>query len=706
MKKSILILFLVACATIVSQAQGPITKGDKAFEALAFEKAIQHYKKAEEGGMGNAHVHARLGESFRLVNRPAEAAAEFERLMSYKHDPIYDLRYGQVLMALGNYEAAEPLLESYQQKNPREERVNNLLVACRKIGQLETDAGRFKLVHTNINSSASDFGPVLHDGQLYFSSARKASAFRFSWDGTDFLDLFSAKYKGSPRLGKPEALATRLNSRFHEAIPAFSKDGQRMLFTRNNFHRGKLGFAKDQTIKLKIYEAKLKGKRWKVKGEFPYNSDEYSVGHPTFSTSGDTVYFASDMPGGQGGVDIYYSVANGENWDKPVNLGPTINTEGDEMFPWKGDGKQLVFASNGHKGLGGLDLFEVQLDGKSEVENLGAPINSVADDFQLVMDEAKGIGFFTSNREGGLGADDIYSFKIQEMVVGNVVAEHTGEPLEDVTVSVIGTRHEIGRQLTDGKGDFHQGIAKGAYFLTFTKDGYETHSQKIMVKAGEKPDPLFVQLKPNKDCEDAFVKLEGKTLKGGNVKPGTRIVVKMDDVVVESDENGEFEMPLAKGLDYTVAIDEPGLSEPVVKSLSVPLENPDPVYPVELDFDLKDTSQPFFIIYYDLDKSKIRKYDARPELDRVAAFMQRRQDVKVELSSHTDARASKYYNIALSQRRAEEAFAYLVSKGIEKDRLQFKWFGEEKPVNKCVDGTACSEEEHQLNRRTEFRLVD
>lgn len=694
-----------SCGTSFSQRQ--LVKGERAFEELSFAKAIRHFEKAVEKGSPDSRVLARLGDSYMEVNRPSVASRYYKQLMAYSHEPIYDLRYGQALMAKGAHREALTYLERYRKSNPQEARVNNLIHACEQRIALSLDDGRFMLVPTNINSSASDFGPVLHEGALYFSSSRKKSKFKFNWDESDYLDLFSATYSGSPRLGTPETLEKNINTRFHEATPCIFDGGRRMLFTRNNFHKGVVGFSDGRKINLKLYEAEWDGKKWKVQGEFPYNNEEYSTGHPSVTKGADTLFFASDMPGGEGGVDLYACFRRGEGWSKPVNLGPSINTEGDEMFPWVDDSGKLYFSSTGHPGLGGLDLFVIDLARSSqEVQRLPVPLNSMGDDFQITIDKDRRMGFFTSNREGGEGGDDILAFRILAKVKGVVVEKGTEKPLNGVEVSIVDARREVGKSMTEKDGEFEQGLPDGLFWMVVEKDGYEKHTQKIRIDGDrDAPRHVEIQLKPKDECVASSVTVKGKTLKKGALEPGTRVKIMVKDTFLVSNADGEFDLPLPKGFKYTLLVDEPGLAQPSIQELDIPAESEELEIPVQLEFDISDPATPFFIIYYDLDKSDIRKFDAQPELDRVVAFMKRKPEVRVRISSHTDSRASKLYNIGLSKRRAKETVDYLVENGIDPVRLERDWHGEEDLTNRCGDNVPCDEGEHQANRRTEFRVI-
>lgn len=698
-----LCLVLVACSPTRTAKQG-----HKAFENLSYFKAIEKYQKAIEKGAGDDFIRQRLGDSYRLTNDMAMAEKIYMQVVKRDHEPEYQLYYGQSLMSMGKYDKALVHLNNFKDLRPDDDRADNLASACERILEMTQNHGLYDIVRTNVNTEHADFGPSFYQDRVIFSSARTRKRTLFSWNRTNFLDLFEAKYRGSANLGEVNDLGSNINSRFHEAITTYTPDGETMYFTRNNFHKGKVGFSQEKVIKLKIYEAKLKGKKWKKTAEFPYNSKEYSVGHPSLTKVGDRMYFASDMPGGQGGVDIYYTDRKGDSWGKPVNLGTEINTEGDEMFPWVSPEGELYYASNGLPGLGGLDLFLAtgkSGDVMSNPMNLGVPLNSSGDDFQLIVDEERGMGFFTSNRSGGKGDDDIYAFRKNQLFEALVIDSITREPIKGVKAEITDIRSRVVTAYSEGSGHFQSGIPRNQNFLiTLTKEGYEVRKQKTTAQQVANEFPLVYEMVRVENCDPVAITLNGKVLEGQNLVPGATVKIQVKEFIVTTDENGELSVPLPPGFDFVVSLDEPGAINPKDIELTTKGIDKTTEIPVELAFDKKGDESPFFIIYYNYDKHNIRPYDARPELDRVYDYMARKPAIKVRLSSHTDSRASNAYNVTLSKNRATEAFDYLVSRGIEQNRLKFEWHSEDDLVNGCRDGVKCSEEDHQLNRRTEFYL--
>ena len=498
----------------------------------------------------------------------------------------------------------------------------------------------------------------------------------------------------------------------------FNAESTEVFITRNNFDNtkrtGKVGKSEDNIVKLKLYIARVDGDKWIEEQEFQYNNDEYSVGHAALSPDGNLLYFVSDMPGGFGGTDLYVSERVGGTWLAPKNLGPEINTEGDEMFPWMAEDGTLYFASTGHGGLGGLDIFRVKGEpGSWEApKNMGAPINSPQDDFGLIRlkgDNTK--GYFTSNRIGGRGSDDIYSFKDNGVfLVGVVIDRKTEEPICDATVELRLGKDVKGRAETECDGAFEfVVVAEKVYSLKGCADGYKCNdgvkASTVGLVAG---DTVFVVIPLDKE-ED--VKLEVLVIDRKTREPigGSSVVVKSrcDNTEQKGTSNaaGMSYYDAKIDCDYPISATAtgymPGSTE--VTTVGVPANSTVKAI-VELDREIDD--KPVLLdIYYDFDKWNIRVPESETELFKLLAFLNENAGTIVEIGSHTDARASFDYNIRLSQRRAQSVVDWLAARGISKDRMRAVGYGESKPVNHCVDNVKCTEEEHQRNRRTEFRVI-
>jgi len=486
----------------------------------------------------------------------------------------------------------------------------------------------------SFNSTESDFGTFSRGGDLYFASSRRdaVSGDTYGWNEEPWLDLFVVQ--GDNELSVPTRLKGDVNTKFHESSLVFSTDYKKdtiIYFTRNNFFAKKEGYGAFDEINLKIYSAKIVDGEWTENRGLRVNSDYYSTGHPAVSPDRKRLYFTSDRPGGYGGTDIYYSEIHDRGGvGSPINAGPIVNTEGNEMFPFINEEGKLFFSSDGHVGFGQLDVFSTISNEEGEIVdviNLGTPINSSSDDFGY-YGLANGIdGYVSSNREGGMGGDDIYKFKFTPAldVEGYITDGVNEQPLDSVHIKLFDqkTNTLVAQVVTDETGYYRFPVnRKTTYMVEAVR---KTHPHKsIYFNTSETP-----------------------------------ITQKMirKDIVLE------------------------------------------PVLDLKLLADLNK-------IYFDFNKSDIRP-DAALELDKVIRVMtQTYTDMIIKLEAHTDPVGSHNYNDGLSQRRAKSTYEYLIANGISEDRIvSYKGFGKRKPINHCTSKKDCSPEELELNRRTEFPIV-
>lgn len=705
-----LLVFGLFTLGVIVPLNAQLKRADRKFDRFLYAKAAPLYLKALKKDPANWDVIDKVGDTYRLLNDSKNAEYWFSKAVKNGSGRAENLLYyGQALMNNGKWEAAVPFLEKYTAKKADDPIGQRALASAKDYQSFMRDSSLYSIRHLDINTADADFGTSYNGSEVIYASAKKQGRFIFGWTGRPFLDLYQAPIQGL-KLGDPVALKGKVNSRYHEGGQTLSPDKNVMFFSRNNYVKGKVRQSKEGVIRLKTFRAELSKGKWKKIKEIPFNSDEYSVGHPALSPDGKILYFVSDMPGGEGGTDIYAAKVDIENgtWGKPVNLGPTVNTKGNEMFPWVSKAGTFYFASNGHEGLGGLDIFEAKnfQTSTEEIINLGYPINSPKDDFALIYDESRGEGFFSSNRTGGTGDDDIYGFSKKKVLRGIVVDAVTGEPLENSRVELFDVRSFQDLSRTDEKGNFALGIdpSKG-YRVVASKEGYKESKLPISAKGAASDADVVIRIPLEKvaDCNTTYT-LEGLVHNDeGKVLPGTKVKVLMKEVVVVADDEGKITLPLMPNSDYQVMVDDPNGKAKVYDVTTKGLPDGAKV-PVDININAMDSGKVFYIIYYNFDKHDIRDGDARPELDRVVKFMLSNPLVKVELTSHTDCRASDAYNEKLSRNRAIEAYNYITNHGVEKDRLSYAWKGEKELTNGCADGVECSEEEHQRNRRTEFRI--
>ncbi len=390
--KKLIFTFLTAtivCGAVFGQS-AKLKKADENMEALNYQAAIQMYNEVLEKD-DDPQAKINIAECYRKVNDPSNAEYWYGQVVRLPQaEPIHKLYYGQMLQRNGKCDLAKEWFEKYVNDVPGDMRGQYLLQACDYVDELRTkNSGIFEIAHMSFNSNLDDISPAYFNNGIVFASERDLGTSvkrNHGWTGNPFLELYFIEAKqmrgedcGNVMYGSPEKFSDELNSRYHDAAVTFSDDEKQIFFTRNNYEDGKVGKSDDGIMKLKVYSADIKGKNeWQNLNGLPFNSDEYSVAHPTLTPDGKKIFFSSDMPGGFGGMDLYVSDQEGNRWGPPLNLGPSVNTEGNEVFPYFHKSGKLYFASDGLIGLGGLDIYYIEEDGNggwTEVENLGDPVN-------------------------------------------------------------------------------------------------------------------------------------------------------------------------------------------------------------------------------------------------------------------------------------------------------------------------------------------
>ncbi|HKK12085.1 MAG TPA: carboxypeptidase regulatory-like domain-containing protein, partial [Flavobacteriaceae bacterium] len=451
MKAKITILIIALSSTFMFAQKQQVRLADKFYKDYAYLKASEFYANAVKLGDSSMHVLTRLGDCY-FNNSNADKSAKWYgkaiKLYESDLDPEYIYKYTLALRSQGNYEEAIKWLEKYRALNPDDNRIAGLdydnLELYMKLA--DDDHVYVSVEDLPINSKFADFGAYEKDGKLLFSSARDTKSKIYDWNGEPYLDIYESSVSekdGKDTFGKVTKLnSNKVNSEFHEANVAITNDGKTMYFTRDNVSkRNQLRTDRKGTAHLKIYRATLVDSTWQDVVELPFNDKLYSNGHPTLSPDDKTLFFVSDREGGYGGTDIYKVDILGENeYGVPENLGPSINTDGREMFPFVAKDSTLYFSSDSNINLGFLDIFKSNIlkDPNAKAENLGAPYNSGYDDFGFFVNSDTEIGYFSSNRPGGMGSDDIYGFVgCHQMVKGTVRNADTKEPLSMATVKLI-----------------------------------------------------------------------------------------------------------------------------------------------------------------------------------------------------------------------------------------------------------------------------
>ncbi|WP_073407894.1 OmpA family protein [Flavobacterium johnsoniae] len=661
--KKILFPILFLCFFMADAQTASIKNADKKYDSYAYADAIKAYEKLVEKGVREERIFQRLGNSYYFIGELKDALKYYQELFSINENQEADYlyKYAQCLKSEGNYAKADEILEKFSQKVPSDKRAVLFLKNRNYLEDIKSNSGRFDIADAGINSKDSDYGSTILDNKLVFTSARDTGSIikkNFKWTNKAISTLYAVDLNPDGSIGKPMLFHKQnLQVNFNQSTPVFTKDGKTMYFTRNNSVDGKRKQNENKVTFLKLYKAVLINNEWKEVQELPFNSDEYSVAHPALSVDEKTLYFASDMPGTLGLSDIYkVSILSNGGFGAPENLGPEINTEGRETFPFISDENELYFASDGRPGLGGLDIFVSKITKEGtfdEVQNVGEPINSKQDDFAFIINSKNRNGFFSSNRVNGHGLDDVYRFTenrrliCEQQLSGTITDQETNETLSNVALILF---DEAGKTAVEAKSD-----ANGNYVFSNVKCG-----KKYYIKTA-KEDYLFkevsITLKKATGSASLPIALEKKP------KPITAIPV----VIKTNNSIKPVKVTIAVGTDLG-------------KLLKIPMN------------------------FFDLGKATIKK-SSEPQLQKMVDMLNQYPTIKVDIRSHTDSRSSSESNQILSDKRAQSTKDWLVSKGINADRLTAKGFGETQLVNKCADGVKCTEQQHQQNRRSEFIIV-
>ncbi|MDO7173255.1 OmpA family protein [Mariniflexile sp. AS56] len=624
---------LVLSITTFAQS-GLQKKADNLFNKFSFVDAASVYEELISKNDNANYATRQLADSYAYMRKPDAATVYYKKTVEQASVPNqYYYNYAQALRGVKDYKESRVWLKRYKESGGEinesaflndEYFLNSVFIA----------KANYSLKDINFNSKFSDFGAYEKDGNIYFVSSRDEGVsvkHTYGWNNEPFLDIYvKAKSNTDSIVNHKSKLKGDVNTVFHEGPLTISKDGTTMYFSRNDFNNQTLGRTEEGQTNLKIHKATLVDGEWTNIEDLSINSSAYSISHPALNNDETKLYFASDMPGGLGGTDIYYVDLTPTGFGTPQNLGSTVNTNKNESFPFINSEDNLFLASDGHAGLGLLDIFGTVADENNKiinVINLGVPVNSSKDDFSFFMNEDGLSGYFASNRDGGIGSDDIYAYdRVPPLKIeGTVTDTETNTPIANAVITLLdGLSNPIATLETDENGRFEINIDRNTdYYIQVKNDLYEDATLPITSKGIDK----------------AVTSINADT----GLNPQKKEV-------------------------------------PPITEL-----------------------QP---IYFDYNKFAIRP-DSTTELDRIVNLMMTTYpDMIIKIESHTDSRGSSRYNGILSQERAKTTYNYLISKGVDLARISdYKGYGEQKLANQCADGVDCTEEQHQLNRRTQFIII-
>lgn len=711
----LLVLILSGLAIGAAAQKGKHTLADRYVSEFNFKDAASIYADILDKNPEDI-VALRLGAlCLENIGRNQQAENYLSVLSKLEGKAYEDLfHYAAILKKNRKYEEALEVYRICAKSKPDDERVQAYLVEKDWTHKIMRDSSRYVLTNSKVSSPSSDFAPAIIDNLIIFSSARgegKGKRNIYAWNDQSYLNLYYASIAPDSALGNPQVLKNKANSRFHEGTATFDATNREVYITRNNFNRGKKSKSKDGNLNLGIYYAKYENSEIGRLVDFEHNDPEYSSGHPSVSPSGNELYFVSDMPGGKGGTDIYVCYREDGGWAKPENL-TSINTPGDEKFPFSAPDSVLYFSSDGFPGLGGLDMFVVNLgDPGVFVKNMGYPVNTAYDDFGLSIFNSNRIGYFSSNRPGGVGDDDIYEFRVTPpttlYVNGHILDMKTKEPIPLATVILVTEEWKNTVATTNSEG-----------YYEFSTD-YKT---ELTVRAEKKsyfPEEQTLASNPASsyldnvdfELERLDYSVQGTVLYAENDLPAEGAKMSLFDAEetlvnsVLTNPDGTYFFSLRSNSVFTLECTKLGYPDQ-----EVDLDTRDRVAKeIYADFRLFKLETGTVVrmdnIYYDYNSAEIRP-DAARELDKLKRIMDDNPNMRIELGSHTDSRGTDPYNLALSKKRAKSAIAYLKSQGISKNRLRSKGYGESKLLNKCGDDVECGEDDHQINRRTEFMILE
>lgn len=641
MKIITVVLFLLICFNL--SAQSSLKKAEKLYNSKAYTEAAELYDEIlVRSTQSDSEILLKAADAHFFINNNREAADLYTKAFAAVGDldEVHFYRYYRSMRGIREYERSDKLYIDYFRKRNNLKEVSSYSKKSAAFYEIMNDTvpSRFSLMNLEVNTPYSEFSPVIYKDRVIFSSSRPgASKELYAWNEQPYLSLYTAKKKENGDLEEVELFSKQINSDFHDATIAFVPESDVVFFTSSYAEKSKLILDNGRTNHFILYRGLIKDGKIVEKEELFFNSKEYSVGHPSVSTDGKYLFFASDMPEGYGGADIYYCKIYEDGMiSSPINAGAMINTWGNDFFPHFSNGT-LYFASDGHLGFGGLDLFESEFGPDEKLTaavNLGKNVNTVYDDFGIIFDNTGESGYLSSNRKPGRGDDDLYYFKrkplaCDQIVYGNVKDQKDNSPLSNAMIRL---KDSLGIDyttvMTDSLGNYSYEIPCGHKItLSASKTGY------------------FEQTK------DTITGQVDREMLG----PINFLLENAEDRIVKDD----------KGVEK-----------------------------IKMD-----------PIYFDYDKWEVTP-EAAVVLDKAVELMTFYPDMVIKIEAHTDSRGSASYNLSLSDKRAKSTRDYLFSKGIEEFRItNANGFGESRLLNECSDRVKCSEDQHDVNRRSDFIII-
>jgi hypothetical protein len=726
MRSGLYLLVLVAAmaTAAAAHAQGApefhTRLGDRYYAEMAFDQAKDEYKTAADMGALNEHVTKRLAECYMKLGDTKNGEIWYGQVVKFLNREPMDLyMYAQALKGNGKYEQAQQWMDRYlAMAQPQGGAAKSNIVDFAK--KFNSTVDRFTVKPVSVNSTLTDLGPAWYGtGKVIFASARDTSVgiqWRAAWNNEPFLDLYSAVRQPDGDLADVQRLSGNVNSKFHDGPGVVAPDGS-LWYTRTSSESSRNG-----VWRLSILHAHPTAKGWSGEEPFLYNNPECSVGQPAISPDGRSFYFVSDMPGGFGGTDIYVCKDQDGLWGTPENLGPAINTMRNELFPFIGADGMLYFSSTGLPGLGGLDVFAAKPDDGGSFSfavNVGAPVNGPNDDFGFIIDGARQSGYFTSNRAGSAGGDDLYSFvmhaplEVQYLCTGTVIDDETARTVPGAEVTLLDTAGGVVETArTDSSGKYSFPVKKNREYSI--KVSLAGHYDGLVHLSTEDIEQQQIVARDIHLVPDAGIWLRGVARYAGKLgfAAGVKVsVVNMTSFfseVQESGPGGDFFFRMQPNEEFEVILEKPDYF-----SISVPVSTVGMRQGVielgdvrRLVMEQVHVGRPVPMKYVTWSGDEVTLAPAaKAELDELADRMQVNPSLMVEVGVHADTRSKADAALELTRQRAEAIVAYLRTKGVNKDRLTGKGYGITKPLNPCGPGVECTDRQHAENERVEYTVT-
>lgn len=722
------LLFFTSVLAFGQTPERLIERADFFYENYSFNKAIPLYEDYIAKIDTNVQAYANLADAYRMINRVENASLWYARIIGLPTtEPIVNLHYAQVLQQLDKCDEAVTYFKEYLKWEENNRVALQGIKSCESQDEILNQAQLYQIASLPVNSEFSEIGPLEKDGKLYFASDRFGDRKRnktYGWTGASFFDIYTTEKNAEGQLQDPQVLMEKANSIYHDGPAFISHDGMMMLFTRNQYNPRLIGArakkGEDDKVRLKTMYSKYDttSNTWSNPKDINLNNVDYSVTHPTLSKDNKYLYFASDMPGGIGGLDIWKAEwTAADTLGKPVNV-ISVNTAGDEIFPYLDASGDLYFTSNGHPGLGGFDVFRGRYNKDTKeflrIWNLGSPVNTVRDDLSFTVSQDNALkGMFASNRISGMGGDDIYS-AINEGVFTELTVKdkHTGQAIENAEVMITYDGSQVYMGESNQYGFVNAPLEAGkVYMINATHPEYKVYDNEIDLTEAKSGD-IFQQ-------EILMESNLGLQLKALVIESISQLPVEGATVEIESfgysaevrtyttDNSGLVYQEIFPNTKYIARAMKDGYEMASVEFDTYGMNTVGEEKLVKLVLDGGEVlcNVAFNHVYFEFDKSRITS-EASTDLEKMLDIMKISDRLRVEISAHTDSRGSDSYNMNLSDRRSSSVVNWLIENGIASDRMISKGYGETRLVNNCGNGVPCSADEHQANRRVEFAVID